>query len=194
MEYFNSIASDYDYWKKKNKRYTNTHIKILNEIIYGNKTVLDFGCGTGTLLSNIKTSNKVGYDPSEEMIRIANQKFPNIQWFSEIPNGVFDIVFSVDVIEHVNNLSNYLLELKKKLDKKGKLYLIFANPLWEPILLLMEKLKMKMKEGHHHRFFNRTIKKELKKIGLKQEKIKYFFPKLIKIGLIEVWCISHSKV
>ena len=40
---------------------------------------LDFGCGTGALCNKVLSNNitPVGYDPSEEMIRVARENSPN---------------------------------------------------------------------------------------------------------------------
>jgi len=189
--YFDSVANEYDYWKNKNKWYYNKIKAILASKIPINSSILDFGCGTGDLLAYLNPEDGFGYDPSSKMIRRARSKYPSLNWSDRIPSTRYEIVYSVDVIEHVNDLDTYLLEMKSCLSLSGTLFLIFVNPYWEPLLLILEKLKLKMPEGPHHRFLNRTIKKYLKKNGLKLIQLEYHMPKLKKIGLIEVWTIQQ---
>ncbi len=190
--FFDSIAKEYDYWKNRNKRYYNKLKVILRNKIPSDSSILDFGCGTGDLLAYLNPVDGIGYDPSPKMIKISQYKYPSLNWSNCIPTRQFDIVYSVDVIEHVNDLSTYLLEMKGCLKTSGKLILIFANPYWEPILLLLEKLRLKMSEGSHHRFSNRTVKQHLTQNGLQISQLEYFMPQLKKIGLIEVWTIFIS--
>lgn len=166
---------------------------ILTSEIPNTSNVLDFGCGTGTLLAHLQAGSKVGYDPSKEMIKLAREKYPEISFVNKLPDQKFDFIYSVDVIEHVEDLNKFLDQLENTLDDNGTIILIFANPFWEPFLLLMEKLKLKMPEGKHHRFLNGTVKKELTKVGLKDNKIDYYMPSIRKVGLIEVWNITKLK-
>lgn len=90
VSHFNTIAKDYDYWKNKNKKYYNKLNSILSTEIPDTSKVLDFGCGTGTLLNNLPARLKVGYDPSIEMIGHAREKFPEVNWINKIPKNKFD--------------------------------------------------------------------------------------------------------
>jgi len=66
-----------------------------------NETWLDFGCGEGygaSLLRNFAT-NVVGYDPN---IREQRNPRTDIPLFSVVPDMRFDVVFCIEVIEHVN--------------------------------------------------------------------------------------------
>lgn len=190
--HFDLIAERYDYWKNKNTRYYNKLKTILKKKITSNFSILDFGCGTGDLLTFLNPENGIGYDSSSEMIKICRLKYPSLTWTTHIPMRQFDFVYSVDVLEHVKDLDTYFLEMKGCLKPDGTLILIFANPHWEPFLLLLEKLKLKMPEGPHQRFSNRTVMAHLKKNDLNLIQLEYFMPNLKKIGLIEVWTLSQS--
>jgi ubiquinone/menaquinone biosynthesis C-methylase UbiE len=191
--YFDSIAKEYDWWKSRNKRYYDKLKTILHGRILSSSSVIDFGCGTGDLLAYLNPDDGIGYDPSSEMIRIARSKYPSLNWSDCIPSRQFDVVYSVDVIQAVTDLDAYIIGMKRCLRFGGILLLIFANPIYEPLLLLMEKVRLKMPEGPHYRFPNRTVKNHLLKNGLKPIQLEYQYPRLKKIGLIEVWTISHIK-
>lgn len=75
---------------------------------YSPNSILDFGCGTGALISTLKTrypkKTIEGYDPG-------NKKFTN-----KFENQKFDLVISTDVLEHIepNFLNETLIFLKEK--------------------------------------------------------------------------------
>jgi len=90
---------------------------------------------------------------------------------------------------------------------------LMANPMWEPLLLLLEKLNLKMPEGPHYRISNSDLKKELKELsfvisehgfrqlipsyvkGLSDFINKYFYkiPVLNKMGLSEITILTLSQ-
>ncbi len=172
-KHFNSIAKDYDYYKKKNSYYYSQLKKILEDIIPPGRKVLEIGCGTGDLLCSVKPMDGLGIDISEEMVKIACQKYRNksnlhfsTKKLSSFMNNKFEYVFMSDVIEHLEK-PEYLLEEVSMILGKGSIFVItMANPIWEPVLLLAEKLKLKMPEGKHYRYGYRKIKKILNKYGL----------------------------
>lgn len=80
-EWFNNNAEVYD--KKLSSPLAIAENKVLfeflSEEIEDHHTVFDAGCGTGLLLDYIKIDpeNYVGWDISEEMVRVAREKHPN---------------------------------------------------------------------------------------------------------------------
>lgn len=63
----------------------------------------------------------------------------------------YDFVILADVIEHIENLDAFLVHLSTLIDGKTKLIVSAANPFWEPVLLMGEKMRLKMPEGPHRR-------------------------------------------
>jgi len=186
QKHFNNIAKDYDYWKKKNWYYYKNLKDILKEFIPPKSRVLDIGCGTGDLLATLEPRYGVGTDISEEMIKIAKQKYQragNLFFYKvgEEPQEKFDFIIVVDVIEHVEDLANFINQLPKFCYKQTKVIVLMANPLWEPILLLLEKLKLKMPEGPHKRISFKVIKNILEKNGFKimEHNYRQIFPKYL---------------
>jgi len=102
----------------------------------GSIRILDMGCGDGVLLyllSKIKTPaiELYGIDSSGIAIRTAKNKFEqkdvkNKFFFNEgsvynasFKDGVFDIIISSDVIEHLSEPETFLDEVKRLLKSKG---------------------------------------------------------------------------
>jgi 2-polyprenyl-3-methyl-5-hydroxy-6-metoxy-1,4-benzoquinol methylase len=95
-----------------NKNYGKTSIQLLpyiqpivNEL--KPKSILDFGCGKGLLLDNLKINCiKVNYDPG-------------VTEFSKEPKEKFDLVINTDVLEHIheNELEHILNKIKSYSNK-----------------------------------------------------------------------------
>jgi len=71
-----------------------------------------------------------------------------------------------DVIEHLEDIPKTIEAITKISDSNTKIIFTYANPLWEPILLLLEKLSLKMPEGPHYRIPYYKFKKILQKNSL----------------------------
>lgn len=178
-EHFDRIAKDYDFWKEKNHYYYENLIALYRSFIPKQSSVLEIGCGTGNILASLEPREGRGIDVSSEMIKIAKEKnAPHTKIVFEREdildsNETFrsDYIFLADVLEHVDDLPRFLNQLAARTMNPSKVIISVANPLWEPLLMVTEKLKMKMPEGPHKRFSIRETEELFKKAGFKlQEK------------------------
>ncbi len=157
--HFDAIAEDYDYWKKKNAYYHENLKALYGSYIPKGERVLEIGCGTGDILARLEPREGRGVDVSEEMVEIARQKYagkPNLQFerediFESTKSFGYPYIFLADVLEHVGDLGNFVQQLAARTDSGSTVVISVANPLWEPVLMLAEKLHMKMPEGPHTR-------------------------------------------
>ncbi len=180
-EHFEEIAKDYDYYKKKNWYYYYNLKELLREKIKVNSNVFEVGCGTGNLISYVKPRRGFGIDISKNMIKIAKQKHSkekNLKFMTGSAEDFktiekFDYIFMADVIEHLGSVEKTIKNISKIMDKKTLFIVTMINPIWEPILMSLEKLKMKMPEGPHNRVNLRYLKKEFIKNKLELERISY---------------------
>lgn len=173
-EHFDKIAKDYDYYKFKNWYYYESLKKLYQSLIPPEKNLLDIGCGTGDILVSLKPRHGLGIDISQEMIKIAKSKHKekkNIEfWTGKIEDFSqsllsqnFDYIFMADVVEHLEDVSSAVESINQISKSNTQFIISMVNPLWEPILILLEKLKLKMPEGPHRQ----TSIKELELILLK---------------------------
>jgi len=165
-EHFNKIADKYDTWKKKNWYYYCNLKALYRENIPPGAGVLEIGCGTGDILASLGCGRGAGLDISDEMIEIAKRKYGsvnNLAFYAGTAetlelNEKFDYIFLADVIEHLDNVNSTVGALKKFCRKDTKIIISMANPLWEPLLMMMEKLRLKMPEGPHQRISIKELK------------------------------------
>ena len=102
------------------------------------KYILDYGCGTGYGVMTISEHAKgaIGVDINQQMIDYCNERyrkvnvsFKKVQAEYPLPyeNGVFDIIVSFQVIEHLPNVQRYLYETKRLLKDEGLLFITTPN-------------------------------------------------------------------
>lgn len=203
-KHFDKVAKGYDYYKNKNSFYYENLKKLLKSLIPPNKNVFEFGCGTGDLLASLNPKNGIGYDISSEMIEIAKSKHgsqKNLHFFHHSPSTIHhspstihqspftihhppDYIFMSDVIEHLENPQEVFTQISKLMDKNTKFIITMANPIWEPTLMIAEKLKLKMPEGPHTRRTTGNLKLLIKNSKLKLVKHDYALLVPVKIPLI----------
>ncbi len=103
-------------------------------------SILDVGCGTGTLLSLIKLENRntaiSGGDLSPEMIKVAEDKLGGkadlrVGDSEELPwtESSFDVVLSTQSFHHYPNPGKVLVEMKRVLKANGHLII---TDVWSP--------------------------------------------------------------
>ena len=104
------------------------------------KRALDFGCGAGGLTYRIaeRCSEAAGIDIEQYKIDHANQQRErlgtNVEFVcydgETIPfeDNSFDLIFCIDVAEHLPRLEHYLSELARVLKPDGDLLLSFGPP------------------------------------------------------------------
>ena len=161
-EHFDRLAEDYDAWKEKASYYYDLLADIYRGIIPEGASVLEIGCGTGTLLARIRPSRGVGVDISPKMIAIAAAKYPRFRFLVSDASALrlsetFDYVMIPDVIEHLADIPGTFHALLGVCHPATRVVLTCVNPLWAPVLHLAEQLKMKMPEGDHRWLPKREI-------------------------------------
>jgi len=163
-EHFDKIAREYDYWKDKNPYYYDALKTLLRSLIPPHSRVVEIGCGTGDLLEAVQPIEGKGVDISETMVLLARARHTNnpelsFERVDLLAGSTFfpqEYLFTVDVLEHVKPLDIFLESVARSMAPGATLVVTLANPFWEWLLMLTEKLGMKMPEGPHWRL---SIKK-----------------------------------
>ncbi len=147
-EYISAITLDGDKWKAKNSYYYEKIEQLFRFLIPKNKRVLEIGCGTGDLLANIKPEYGVGIDISEDMIKLAKEKYKKLNFEVQDAQNLkinenFDYVIATDVIGYFADVQKAFEELNKVSNEKTKIIITYYNFLWELLLNLAEKIGFK---------------------------------------------------
>lgn len=165
--HFEETAGDYDRWKEKSSYYYDLLAGIYKELIPPGSSVLEIGCGTGTLLSRLSPKRGVGIDFSQRMIEIASSKYPHLTFLLADaerfePGETFGFIIVPDVIEHLADPGAMFRSARKCCVPDSRVIVTCVNPLWAPVLHAAEAMGLKMPEGEHRWL----PEKELKSIAL----------------------------
>lgn len=83
-----------------------------------NKTVLDFGCGSGVMFKYlndygcvIHACDSQYYELAVDLAKKMNINISMYQNLSEIENKKFDLIFALDVLEHIENIRQIIDKL-----------------------------------------------------------------------------------
>ncbi len=149
---YNQLASKRHFWKKKNDYYYHSQKTYLKFVIPSGKKVLELGCGTGELLAALEPSKGVGIDLSDNMIHAAKKAFPHLDFRvadAENPESweldeSFDFIIISDLIGLLEDVQICFEGLRQFCTPDTRIIIGYYNFLWEPVLKLAEKVKLKM--------------------------------------------------
>ena len=144
-----------------------------------NKDILDFGCGWGGFLRNVKNYKSLsGIELRNECINYIRKNIKKIDISDNLNffNKKFDIITMFHVLEHIPYQVKTLKLLKSKLKNKGKI--IIEVPHAEDFLILQEELK----EFKNFTFWSehlilhtyKSLESILLKAGFKSVNIQYY--------------------
>jgi len=110
-----------NYWDRVYKQSTRNFNKFkerINDFIYDDESLLDFGCGEGHFSQHIKPTIKyTGIDYSKVAIKKAKKNFPDKEFLDgdirnlEIPDNSYDTVFLYECYENLPDWKQALKEL-----------------------------------------------------------------------------------
>jgi len=160
IAHYNSLAAKRDEWRRKNDYYHQKILSLLAFLIPENASVLDIGCGTGSLLAALKPRKGVGVDFAEEMIKEAKTKYNPVEYpelnFQEGDveelkiDDVFEYIVISDVVGDLNDVWKAFRKIRTVSDENSRIVINYYNAMWEPILTIAEKLGLKMPQPHQN--------------------------------------------
>tara|TARA_B100000925_G_scaffold175189_1_gene132048 strand:+ start:115 stop:807 length:693 start_codon:yes stop_codon:yes gene_type:complete len=166
IENFDNHA--YEWWNKRGPykllhSLTPIRLKyIQDQIDVSNKKILDIGCGGGLLSEALHDAGAIvcGVDASEKTIQVAknhaNERDLNITYvcksitdFAKSNDQKFDYIVCFEMIEHVDDQSQLINDIKSLMNKKSKVFFstinrnlisfIFAKVIAEYVLNMVPK-------------------------------------------------------
>jgi len=150
-------------------------LKLINSYKTKGKKILDIGAGTGDFLKICKDNSwdVSGVEPSENAREIANKKQINLLVdITEIKNNTFDVITMWHVLEHVINLNEYILSLKKLLKQNGVLIIAVPNYKSYDAIYYNKHWAAFDVPRHISHFSQKSIVKIFKEVDMNVEEIK----------------------
>jgi 2-polyprenyl-3-methyl-5-hydroxy-6-metoxy-1,4-benzoquinol methylase len=132
ISHTNKAASLIDSIYLRARRYTlRWKLQILNNTNPKEKTLLDYGCGTGAFIHFLQQNNwnVNGIEPSDDARLIASN-LTGREISSSIPQltaSTFNVITLWHVLEHVPNLDETIQQLRAKLDDNGTMFIAVPN-------------------------------------------------------------------
>ena len=172
------------------------------ESVFKKKSILDLGCGGGILSESLakKGAKVTSCDTSNALIKLAkkravdqnlkiNYKIGSIDFFKK-KSIKFDIIISLEVIEHVKDYKVFLSEIRSCLNKNGLIILSTINRnliSYFTTIFMAEKVLKLVPTGPHD--WNKYITPD--EITKLYEKYKFKLDK--KVGLFPIPCGKNFK-
>jgi ubiquinone/menaquinone biosynthesis C-methylase UbiE len=189
---FEALAPKRQIWRKRNRYYYEDQERYFRFLVPEGLSIMELGCGTGELLHTLKPRSGLGIDFSGEMLRIAREKHPELEFRqadienlgSESWKERFDVLIMADVIGHLLDIEEAFRGLRGFCHDGTRIIISYYSFLWEPLLKLGEKLRLKMPQQYQNWLSTEDISSLLSLSGFQVVKMEYrlLIPKRI-LGL-----------
>lgn len=188
ISYYDRIAGTRDKWKRRNRLYHKTIQKYYRFTIPENSSVVEVGCGTGDLLNAVKPSRGLGIDFSPEMVRIASEKYPDLEFTCADAGEVklketFDYIIISDLLSSLIDIQATLRNIRSMCHENTRLVFSSFNYFWEPVLKFGELIGLKKKQPYQSWLSVKDIENLLHLEGYESIKLetKLLLPKFVPL-------------
>lgn len=150
------------------KNYNKNLSNIIMKNIEDDSNILDFGAGMGTItayLSQYKKITCLEIDPYFVKV-LRDQNYKVVTNISEIKDNSLSFVYSSDVLEHIEDDYQAILDLSNKIKSNGKA--VFYVPAFQVLFSSMDT-----KIGHFRRYNKKRLASVFSAAGFEIEKIRF---------------------
>ena len=173
--HFDAIASSYDtsYDGKFVSKMYQDLVQRVNALSPAPLHILDLGCGNGNVLAILSKTTKAslyGLDLSEEMVEVAQQRLPEVNFCvgdaEALPYAAhqFDVIICNASFHHYPNPLKVLMEIKRVLKKGGTF--ILGDPTGPSLWLKLLNFGLRYSNsGDYHIYTKKEISALLEKVG-----------------------------
>ncbi|MDX2145688.1 MAG: glycosyltransferase [Rhodospirillaceae bacterium] len=146
-------------WVARNSYFHAADRDYMRFIIPAGASVLEIGCGDGELLAALSPSRGVGVDLSQQMVAQARARHPTLEFHAinaedadalGALTGPFDYIVVSDTVGLIEDCETLFRNLRALASPETRLVVAFYSRLWEPILRLAERLKLKMPQAEQN--------------------------------------------
>ena len=152
------------------KALKNYNSKIFNLIIReinNNDKICDFGAGIGTFSKRFNKKKIICVEADKENFLLLKKTNITYSTLNSLRNNSMDLIYSINVLEHIKDDEKIISLINKKLKKKGK-FILFV-----PAFNFLYS-KFDLKVGHFRRYKLNQLKDKIFKKNFSISKISYF--------------------
>ena len=146
--------------------YNNSIFSQILPFIQKGRSVLDFGAGRGTFANRIG-QHIVCVEPDVRAAAQISDKHTILSELDGLPEKSFDLIYSINVLEHLEDDRAALNQMASLLKTSGRLYLFV--PARNELYSAMDR-----RVGHLRRYSRRQLESMVSRAGLKVEDCTYF--------------------
>ena len=152
---YDGLAPERAAWMARTQYYHADLERLLRFIVPQKKSVLEIGCGVGDLLASLHAERACGLDVSAAMVEQARSRYPDIRFEQDDAEALrctelYDYVIMSNLIGLLDNVQAAFSCAKGVMGPRSRLVVTYYSRLWQPILDLAVKLKLKMPEPHQN--------------------------------------------
>jgi SAM-dependent methyltransferase len=146
-------AKTWQQWRKKAWFFHAEDTAYLRFLIPKRLRILELGCGAGNTLEALEAADgSIGIDLSPALVEQARSAYPKLKFYTgdiEDPrtiaklSGPFDIILIVDTLGSLEDCQKLLEALHPFCDRKTRLVVAYYSHLWDPLLKLAERLRLR---------------------------------------------------
>jgi SAM-dependent methyltransferase len=146
--HFDRVAHQRTSPRDRHRYYYDDLYQLIRRQVTPGSTVLDLGCGDGSLLASLQPSRGVGVDFSFPTLVAARREHPDLEFVcgdvERLPvSGTFDYVIASNVVGYLLDVQGLFLALDAVTHPSSRVIVTYYNFAWEPLLWVAERLRLK---------------------------------------------------
>jgi SAM-dependent methyltransferase len=169
-KYLREYADKKTYFSRKSSYYHKYLNNLIKFFIPEGSSVIEIGCGTGETLNSVKPNPGVGIDYNNYLIEKGREKYGDLFFINSdiekedslnellLKNQKFDYIIISDLIGTLNDIQQVFEKMKFISHRRTKIIVTYYNYFWNPIIKILEALKLKMRGGEKNWLYIDEIK------------------------------------
>jgi ubiquinone/menaquinone biosynthesis C-methylase UbiE len=147
--FFDHYASNVENWRRRNKGYHHSLASLARFYIPRDASVLELGSGNGDLLAATKAKRGLGIDISNEMVQLAQRKFPSLEFRKmsvehlDLQGETFDYIVLSDLTGFLYDIRLAFERIRAACHEDTRIVMHSYSRIWQPLLSAAEKLGLK---------------------------------------------------
>jgi SAM-dependent methyltransferase len=146
--FFDDYADHEDRWRRRTRGYHRVIEQVYRFQVPPESSVLEIGCGSGSLLAALRPRTGVGVDISARMVERARRLHPQLTFVQVAGEDLelgqrFDYIVLSDVLPFAYDLLAVLESVRRHSDHGTRIILNTYSRAWRPALRLLELLRLR---------------------------------------------------